>query len=168
MNCFNVPHLTLHSSEAKQKRVQPSLSPLRLMVYSEQVTRRRSANEDMLHCLYSFVENIDILIVIWVELACLCRFVFFVTFALISQRGERLLLSAVPPSDGSCSSSEHDRFITAPHARKLGHRAHLRELEVIILNYTMVPIHCTTGPIVVRRNDSSICFKDEEYKSCIN
>jgi hypothetical protein len=47
---------------------------------------------------------------------------------------EKLLLSAVPPSDGSCSSSEHDRFITAPHARKLGHRAHLRELEVIILN----------------------------------
>jgi hypothetical protein len=40
LNCFNVPHLTLHSSEKKQKRVQASLSSLRLMVYSEQVKRR--------------------------------------------------------------------------------------------------------------------------------
>jgi hypothetical protein len=27
LNCFNVPHLTLHSGEAKQKRVQPAPLP---------------------------------------------------------------------------------------------------------------------------------------------
>lgn len=150
LNCFNVPHLTLHSSETKQKRVQPSLSPVRLMVYSEQVRRRRWANEDTLQYLHSFVENIDTIIVISVELACLCR--FRVLYNIRSHSGERLLpsLTPVPPSDGSCSSSEHDHFITAPHARKLGHRAHLQELVLIILNDTMVPINRKTGPIYVR------------------
>jgi hypothetical protein len=47
------------------------------MVYSEQVKRRCSANEDTLQYLYSFEENIDILIVIsvgyWLLVLCNIR-----------------------------------------------------------------------------------------------
>lgn len=103
------------------------------MVYSEQVTWRRSANDDTHQYLHSFAENIDTVIVILVLLACLCRAVFFVTFALAAAtarpevegggRGGPCFLVFYPfsPSDGSRSSSEHDRFITATHARNLGH-----------------------------------------------
>ena len=100
------------------------------MVYSEQVTWRRSANDDTHQYLHSFAKNIDTVIVISVLLACLCRVVFFVTFALAVAteggggvwKGRRGFLAfySFSPSDGSRSSSEHDRFITATHARNLG------------------------------------------------
>lgn len=57
------------------------------MVYSEQVTWRRSANDDTHQYLHSFSENIDTVIVISVLVACPCRVVFFVTFALAVSTG---------------------------------------------------------------------------------
>jgi len=57
------------------------------MVYSKQVTWRRSSNDDTHQYLHSFAENIDTVIVISVLLACLCRVVFFVTFALAAVTG---------------------------------------------------------------------------------
>jgi hypothetical protein len=126
-------YIAFRRDVTKTCKLPPSLSPPPLMVYSEQVKRRRSPNEDTLQYLHSFVENIDIVIVISVLLACLCRVVFFVTFALIAGGGGgRCFLVFCPfsPSDGRRISSEHDRFITAPHARNLGHHVRVNYSEL--------------------------------------
>jgi len=156
------PSYICNPQEKKKKRKVPTPPPPPpppcsppLMVYSEQVTWRRSANDDTHQYLHSFAKNIDTFIVISVPLACLCRVVFFVTFALAAATGGgeggggvgRCFLAFCPfsPSDGSRSSSEHDRFVTGTHARNLGHD--------VRVNYSALHngLKCEARPTFVRK-----------------
>lgn len=155
-------HIAFQRNETKTCTVLLSHSARPLMVYSEQVKRRRSANEDTLQYLYSFTENIDTLIVISVLVACLCRS-FFVTFALTA--GRCFPASSYPRQPPMGPAIQVNMISLLPHTRPGKRttapfsfaRTHVNYSE---LNNGANQVHDYTPH---RRWQQQVCFKGEEY-----